>query len=191
MRDRSLAKRGYSPRDFVSRCLRLALSFCRAFPFCLRDPDMTGPGYWLNPANKKSIAVTRHELAMRDAAALVELDVASHVIDAAQRISPYTREGVDELRIIGIRSGLIRVRDQGSYISVQFEAPTEAKTELLDFVRGFFESNDLWRPYVRVGNLRTNSEVTYSWQEFVDRAAPAHDTERLAFIPSTPRRFTH
>ncbi len=132
---------------------------------------MTGPGYWLNPANQKWIAVTRHELTMRDASAMAELGVALDVINAAQQIAPYGHDAVEELRILGIRSGLIRVRDQGLYISVQCDAPLDAKTELLRFVRSFFEAADLWRPYVRVGNLRTNCEVTYSWQEFVDRAA--------------------
>lgn len=132
---------------------------------------MTGPGYWLNPANQKWIPVTRHELAMRDAAALAELSVASQVIDAAQRISPSGRDGENKLRILGIRNGLIRIRDQDMYISVQFDAPVEVETGLLHFVRGFFAANELWRPFVRVGNLRTNSEITYSWQELLDRFA--------------------
>jgi hypothetical protein len=134
---------------------------------------MTGPGFWLNPSNKKWVAVTRHELTMRDPAALSALGVAPQVSAAAEQISPYDREAVDELRTLGIRSGLIRVRDQKLYISVQFDAPIEAETGLLRFVRSFFEAEDLWRPYVRVGNLRTNCEVTYSWQEFVSLAAEA------------------
>jgi hypothetical protein len=138
---------------------------------------VTGPGYWLNPANQKWIAVTRHELTMRDATAMAELGVAQDVINAAQQIAPYGHDAVEELRILGIRSGLIRVRDQGLYISVQFDAPLEAQTELLCFVRNFFDAENLWRPYVRVGNLRTNSEITYSWQEFlVEIAGPvSHD----------------
>jgi hypothetical protein len=132
---------------------------------------MIGPGFWLNPSNKKWVAVTRHELTMRDPAALAALGVAPQVSTAAQQISPYDREAVDELRILGIRSGLIRVRDQGLYISVQFDMPAEAETDLLRFVRDFFEAENLWRPYVRVGNLRTNSEITYSWQEFLVRIA--------------------
>ena len=98
---------------------------------------MTGPGYWLNPANQKWIAVTRHELTMRDASAMAELGVALDVINAAQQIAPYGHDAVEELRILGIRSGLIRVRDQGLYISVQCDAPLDAKTELLRFVRSF------------------------------------------------------
>lgn len=132
---------------------------------------MTGPGYWLNPANERWVAVTRHELTMCDAAALAGLGVGPEVIVAAQQISPYGREDVDKLRILGIRSGLIRIRDQGLYISVQFDAAVDAETELLHFVHNFFRTTDLWRPYVRVGNLRTKSEITYSWQEFLDRVS--------------------
>jgi hypothetical protein len=140
---------------------------------------MTGPGFWLNPANKKWVAVTRHELTMRDAVALTELGVATEVIQAAQQISPYDRDAVDELRILGIQCGLIRVRDQGLYISVQFDALKETEEELLRFVRFFFEAANLWRPYVRVGNLRTNSERTLSWEEFLQRAkAPPSITDR-------------
>ena len=134
---------------------------------------MTGPGYWLNPENRKWITVTRHELTMCDAAALAGLGVAPEVVSAAQKISPYGYDTVDELRILGIQSGLIRVRDQGMYISVQFDASKEVEEELFRFVRSFFETTNLWRPYVRFGNLRTNCEVTYSWQEFVSLAADA------------------
>jgi hypothetical protein len=131
---------------------------------------MIGPGYWLNPSNHTWVPVIRHELAMRDAALMRRLDVDEHVIAAAQKVSPYG-DGVDELRILGIRSRLIRVRDQGNYIAVQFDAPTTAETILLRFVHDFFEATELWRPFVRVGNLRTNSETTYSWQEWLARLA--------------------
>jgi hypothetical protein len=132
---------------------------------------MTGPGFWLNPSNKKWVTVTRHEVSMRDPAALAALGVAPLVGKAAQQNPPYDREAVDQLRILGIRSGLIRVRDQGLYISVQFDAAVDAEAELLCFVRDFFETCELWRPFVRVGNLRTHIEQTLSWQEFLDRAA--------------------
>ncbi len=133
---------------------------------------MIGEGYWLNPANRNWVLVSRHELTMCDEARMNELGLDPRIIEAAQRISPYSPEGEDQLRRLGIKSGLIRVRDHGNYISVQFDAPATAEASLLRFVFEFFEATILWRPYIRVGNLRTNVETTYSWQEAFDQVVP-------------------
>lgn len=134
---------------------------------------MSGPGYWLNPDNGKWVLLTRHELAMHDSALLNELGVAPSIIAAAQQITPYSREGEDQLRVLGIQAGLIRTRDHGDYISVQFDATETEELTKLRFVYEFFLTTHQWRPYVRVGNLRTNTEITYSWEEFINRVASA------------------
>ncbi len=129
---------------------------------------------------------------MRDASRLNDLGLDPRAIEAAQQISPYSREGVDELRMLGIRSGLIRVRDQGNYISVQFDVPADTETTLLRFVHDFFESTNPWRPYVRIGNLRTNSETTYSWQELLDRLAEPRQNSATEFpLSSNPMETSH
>ena len=107
---------------------------------------------------------------------LTLLGVESSVIDAAQKISPYSRSGENELRLLGIRNGLIRVRDQHQYISVQFAAPESAEIARLRFVHAFLEAVTMWRPYVCVGNLTTNREAMLTWPEFVARAGASSDT---------------
>ena len=107
---------------------------------------------------------------------LTLLGVESSVIDAAQKISPFSRDGENELRILGIRNGLIRVRDQDLYLSVQFAAPESAEIARLRFVHAFLEAVTMWRPYVCVGNLTTNREAMLTWPEFVERACASSDT---------------
>ena len=131
---------------------------------------MSGRGFWLNPLNGKWAEVRRHELAMQNSALLKHLGVESSVIDVAQGISPFSRDGENELRLLGIRSGLIRVRDQGRYVAVQFDAPESAEVALLRFVHSFLEAVAMWRPHVCIGNLRTNHEQMLTWSEFLEGA---------------------
>jgi len=131
---------------------------------------MSGRGFWLNPLNGKWAEVRRHELAMQNSALLKHLGVESSVIDVAQGISPFSRVGENELRLLGIRSGLIRVRDQGRYVAVQFDAPESAEVALLRFVHSFLEAVAMWRPHVCIGNLRTNHEQMLTWSEFLEGA---------------------
>lgn len=71
---------------------------------------MTGPGFWLNPANNTWVAVTRHELTMCGATALAQLSAAHEVIAAAQQISPYGRDAVIYI-IVVVRDSVRRSRN--------------------------------------------------------------------------------
>lgn len=133
-------------------------------------PMTDGDGYWLNPANGASVQVVRHELTMHDRVALEGLGVAAEVIAEAQGISPYSPDGEQALRMLGVNSGLVRIRDHQELITVQFSAMPETEPAVLVFVREFLEGVHLWRPWIKVGNFGTGEQAIVSWEEFVDRS---------------------
>lgn len=126
-----------------------------------------GNGYWLNPQNGVCKKITRHELAMRDPQLLRELGVSDAVIDLAREVSPYSPEGEDELRMMGIDAGLVRIRDQDAYLCAQFRTSPERETELLAMVAVVFETESLWRPVVKFGNFDTDHTLrSMTFDEF-------------------------
>lgn len=126
---------------------------------------MRGEGYWLNPRNKTWIVVPRHELSMRNPRDMDKLGVPPEVQQQAQAISPYSKTGEDELRMLGINAGLIRVRDYASYVSIQFNCSPMAERKLLDFVCEFMDETRLWRQTIRLTNFRTQQEHYYTKEE--------------------------
>ena len=109
-----------------------------------------GRGFWLNPSNGRYVEVTRHELTISDAEKMQTLGVAECVLERALGISPFSRQGEDELRMLGVDAGLVRIRDQNTYLAVQFRAPEAAEPAILAQVADVFEQTSLWRPAVKV-----------------------------------------
>lgn len=134
-------------------------------------PD--GDGYWLNPATGYAVRVVRHELTMSNPIELERLGVAADVAAKARELSPYSREGEQALRMLGIESGLVRIRDHGDLVTVQFSAAPAVEGRLLSTVIEFLESVQLWRPFVKLGNFQRGEQTVLGWEELVQRAAPS------------------
>ena len=114
---------------------------------------MRGDGYWLNPETRAYVKVVRHELSMRSAADLARLGLPPSVSDEAARYSPFDRAGEDALRRLGVDYGLVRIRDHGYLVSVQFSAAPEAVQRVVRSSVELLQMENLFRPYVKLSNF--------------------------------------
>ena len=151
---------------------------------------MIGNGYWLNPRNGKWIIVRRHEIAVLDPKAMDELGVRDELIHITKQHDPaevwgnplhLTKEQEDEVRLLGIKAGLVRIRDYGNYISVQFNASPHGERRILQRVAQFLDDTDEWRPQLHVGNLQTNEFKIYNKDELIQ-----YILEDIQDIPNNP-----
>ncbi len=88
-----------------------------------------GNGYWLDPRQQQSYLVTRHELWVLDRENAERAGIPSEIYEHLVTLDPVRHQ--DEIRLAAIRCGLIRIRDHGNSISVQFSAdPTQVSAYL-------------------------------------------------------------
>ena len=76
-------------------------------------------GYWLNPQSGEAFSVTRHQDWILEHASDWGLQQAVQGLDADR--------DEDQIRLLGCQAGLVRVRDYGLRMSVQFWAEDPAK----------------------------------------------------------------
>ena len=79
-----------------------------------------GAGYWLNPNTGKCVRViTTHDEWVRDWANAESIGLPKAAYDA---IMKHPATAVDEIRIVAIHWGLVRIREHPRYTSIQFSA---------------------------------------------------------------------
>jgi hypothetical protein len=80
-------------------------------------------GYWLNPDTGLIVKVTEtHDAWIRDRQHAAELGLPE--ADFAKIIS-FPPTAIDEIRLVAVRRGLVRVREHRRHVSVQFMAEAE------------------------------------------------------------------
>lgn len=79
-----------------------------------------GVGVWLNPRTMDWVKVSRHEISLHDEETARELGLPEKVIEDIQKLNPY--QDVNEIRILGVKHGLVRMRDNGQEVVAQFHA---------------------------------------------------------------------
>jgi hypothetical protein len=90
---------------------------------------MQGAGYWLNPDTGKCVQVaTTHDEWMRDKANAESLGLPKSAYDKIMQ-QPVT--AVDEIRMVALHWGLVRIREHPRYVSVQFTAHPHRVTPIL------------------------------------------------------------
>jgi hypothetical protein len=90
---------------------------------------MQGPGYWLNPDTGQCVRVaTTHDEWVRNEANAegIGLSQAAH-----QKIMQYPPTAIDEIRMVAVQAGLVRIREHERYTSVQFAAQPDRVTPIL------------------------------------------------------------
>jgi hypothetical protein len=81
---------------------------------------MQGAGYWLNPATGKCVRVaTTHDEWVRDKSNAESIGLPEAAYDAIMQ-HPVT--SIDEIRLVALDWGLVRIREHPRYTSVQFSA---------------------------------------------------------------------
>lgn len=118
-------------------------------------------GYWLDPATGESYSVITHQGWLLDHAAKIGL------ADELFGLDP--RKDEDAIRVIGCKAGLVRIRDYGVRMSVQFwvDEPGQLPT-VLRAIRDFLPTigagplKSIW-----LNNLATGDQVTVPSSEFI------------------------
>lgn len=79
-----------------------------------------GAGYWLNPDTGKCVQVrTTHDEWVRDNENARSLGIPQWVYDEIMRHPP---TAIDEIRVLALHCGLVRMREHPNYFSIQFAA---------------------------------------------------------------------
>jgi hypothetical protein len=122
-----------------------------------------GPGFWLEQ-NGNFHRVTRHEDFIKDPYRGFQF---SPEIEKEIKQT----EGEDELRIIGIKAGLIRTRKHvNSYISVQFFTDPQNVEDFLKSVLKFCQETDINKNEdLKVDNLKTGDTAILTLEKFAIR----------------------
>jgi hypothetical protein len=90
---------------------------------------MSGAGYWLEPKTGRCVQVeTTHDEFVRDRENARSMGVPRQVYDEIMMYSP---TDVDEIRLLALHSGLVRMREHPRYLSVQFAAGRESVARVL------------------------------------------------------------
>ena len=98
-----------------------------------------GVGYWFDPRTKQCWTVDRHELWELDErnakTAGISQGVYGHLLTLDSSL------GMNEIRMAAINVGLVRIRDHGNYVSVQFAAEQvrEVLRSIHEFIAGVFQ----------------------------------------------------
>ena len=103
-------------------------------------------GYWLNPSTGKCVQVaTTHNDWLRNRENVASIGLPPSAYDEVMRFSP-TQE--DQIRLVAIRCGLVRIREHPRYTSVQFSAESHQEKPVLQAV------------FTALKNLKMSAETT-------------------------------
>lgn len=91
----------------------------------------TGPGYWLNPRDGALFSVSTHDAWLLVPENQNKVGMPLRFREVLAALHPI-RE-IDEIRMVGVMSGLVRVRDYHRHLSIQlFAAPDEVRVRLCE-----------------------------------------------------------
>jgi hypothetical protein len=122
------------------------------------------PGYWLDPSTQQRFRITRHE-------DFVQNSLRGYRFPPEIEQEIKQTEGEDELRMIGVRSGLIRTRKHvNSYISVQFYTDPQNVESFLQSVLTFCQETEIaLNQDLKIDNLKTGDTVVLTLEELGSR----------------------
>lgn len=89
-------------------------------------------GYWLNTQSGKCVQVeTTHDDWVRDKKHAEDLGLSGKVYDEIMRYSP---TAIDEIRLLALQGGLVRIREHPRYVSVQLMSEPQQVASILKAV---------------------------------------------------------
>lgn len=125
-----------------------------------------GEGYWIRAKDGDIDRVTKHEQWLKNKWNLKKWDLEPLGPELA-KYNEFNKAHVDEIRMIGLRAGLIRVRENMGTISIQFWAPRQKVSDYLYNTAQALKSVNLYGLQAYVHNLYYNDSVVIPWQEFL------------------------
>jgi hypothetical protein len=127
-----------------------------------------GDGYWLDPKTDQFWKVTTHDAWILNPENARMVGVTSSELQRISGLNPV--RDVDEIRLAGIKVGLVRIRSYHDRISVQFAAPESSTKEVL---RSAFSLLDKIESYkdtpIDIDNLETGESERVSLRELSRR----------------------
>ncbi len=90
-----------------------------------------GAGHWLNPVTGQCEQVTTHNDWIRDEKNADSIGLAE---DIYRQIMLLPDTAIDQIRILALQGGLVRIRQHKRYTSVQFRATADQVAEILQAV---------------------------------------------------------
>ena len=123
-----------------------------------------GDGYWLDPKTNQHWKVTTHDAWILNAenARMVGISASEH--DRLTTLNPV--RDVDEIRLAGIRVGLVRIRSYHDRISVQFAASEIHVNAVFRSVFSLLDSIEAYKDTpIDIDNLETMESQTISLRE--------------------------
>lgn len=139
-----------------------------------------GKGFWLDPDDNAVYPVdayrNRHEWWLLDADNQRKVNLRQNTIDALNKLKVQADDAItnggavpaDEIRMIGLRAGMIRVRDWRNNIVVQFHASRSRVRNVLWSI--FMGLDKALSPHpnaeIVIDNIATNDSVRLSFKQF-------------------------
>ena len=90
-----------------------------------------GAGHWLNPKTGQYMEVTTHDEWIRNAENASNIGLADDLYRQIMLLPATDNAAVDEIRILAVQGGLIRIRQHKRYTSVQFWVMSDQVDETL------------------------------------------------------------
>jgi hypothetical protein len=90
-----------------------------------------GAGHWLNSATGECARVTTHDGWIRDEKNAASIGLPDHLY---RQIMLLPDSAVDEIRILALKGGLVRIRQHKRYTSVQFWAAVDKVVAILQAI---------------------------------------------------------
>lgn len=129
-----------------------------------------GIGIWYNPRTNQVFnfgEYNTHDVWLRSADNRVKLGLRPATIEYIESL-PNDATSVDEIRLAAIRDGIVRIRDFGNSVSVQFQARRGLRDLLFkikEVLNRFFQPNSM----VRIHNLATGESVDLTLLDMAQR----------------------
>ncbi|MBD3407236.1 MAG: hypothetical protein GF411_14040 [Candidatus Lokiarchaeota archaeon] len=127
---------------------------------------MMGSGYWLNPRTGEYIEVNKHEKWISNKKNARHIGLSKRAYEEIKQLNP--SEDIDEIRIIAIIDGLVRIRDYQSKVAIQFYAGRGQTRKVLWSVYEMMQNEPSLRNAwdLIIGNLKTKEDVSLPKDEF-------------------------
>ena len=150
-----------------------------------------GNGYWLNPNNDKCLQVTTHDAWIQNAQNAAAIGLPDYVYQDIAKLQPQDQ---DEIRMLAIHAGLVRIRDYGNYTAVQFAADPQRVPTILWSILVTLKGELKMHPYtdLKIDNLKMKDSVTINiadLQSRLENDQPVLRSESIEGIHDIP--FDH
>lgn len=145
----------------------------------------SGPGYWLDPRSGTLHEVTTHNDWLLVPENQAKVGLSAREICVLNGLDPL--HAIDEIRMVGVIAGLIRIRDYLNRISVQFFASENDTTDVLEAVATAIPGvTGTPFPFLTIQNLYNDSTAHIELESLKQKLR-----EREPILESPPKPLTY